>query len=424
MRRVLYLLLLCMMMPAAARAQYYVNPDGGQYYHADRQCDAISEKYWAGMREMDEDEAIARVGLSPCERCCKGKDEKKYTQVLGGTDADNLYEIIPLSGGGLLATGDTSSSDGWLSDRSRSGRSGWAACFTPDGCRTWNFCSRHSSNDRMMAPVAHADGSITVLLRSDGNDENQIELIRLDQAGEVIMRKTLMKLSQEEAHCALEWPGIFAGGYVISRIEHRGPRKPVYTWFDFDGNVLRTSEGPHEGSLMAVSQRHAIEVHEDAYWLCGLDAAGNETKLRRLLDVKGSDVTYSDLVSLPDGGVAACGSAAGEAGVDGRVTCFGADGQTKKELHVPGYQLEHLLVLEDGYAVTGRNLIGDCFVMRLNAQGEVVKGWQLQGFLPSDGQAMCRAEDGRIAVLTNLEGEKTENGMMNWEAMLTVLDMR
>lgn len=421
---ILFVWMLAFAAAGCAETAYYINPDGGRYYHADGQCDAISEKYWKNLRQVSESKVIAELALSPCSRCCADQAGGTYTRVIGGKGPDQLYEIESLPGGGFLAVGNTRSSDGWLSDRSKSGKSGWATHISSEGLRNWNFCSRHSSNDCMMAPVAHADGTITVLLRSDGNDYNQIELIRLDESGAVVGRKTLMKFSQDEAHCALEWPAAFSGGYVVSRIDHHGPRKPIYTWFDFEGNVIRTSEGPHEGSLAAVSERHVIEVHEDAYWLCALDEAGNETKLHRLFDVKGSDRTYLDMVSLTDGGAAACGTHGSRDAYDGLITRFDESGQTEAEFFVSGYRLEHLLALDDGYAAAGRDALGACYLLRMDRSGEILSRQQLKGELAYEGQAMCKTADGRVAVVTNYWGEQTEDGMVNWEALLTVLDMQ
>ena len=107
----------------------------------------------------------------------------------------------------------------------------------------------------MKAPVVHADGTITVLLESDGNEYDQTELIRLSMDGNVISRKTLVKIPKGNSGCAPEWPGVFSGGYVIAtfdlttkidfepiyRYSTKPTYQPVYHWFDFDGNLLKQS---------------------------------------------------------------------------------------------------------------------------------------------------------------------------------------
>ena len=72
MKKRIAALLACTLLGTAAMAEsiYYVNPDGGKYIHADRQCDSMSEKYWAGLESITQEEA-ARRGLERCSRCAQ-----------------------------------------------------------------------------------------------------------------------------------------------------------------------------------------------------------------------------------------------------------------------------------------------------------------------------------------------------------------
>ncbi|MBP3428020.1 MAG: hypothetical protein J6M47_07150 [Clostridia bacterium] len=417
----LLMMVSCFADPACAGAVYYINPDGGRYYHAERNCDAIAEAYRPGLVEMDADEALAMSGLGACPNCCAA--ETSYSRVIGGSGPDALYEVVALPDGDLLATGHTRSADGWLSDRSKTGKSGWAARIEEGGQRAWNFCSRHSNNDYMTTPVAHEDGSVTVLLRSDGSEYNQIELIRLNADGGVITRKTLMKLAQTEAHCALEWPKAFAGGYVVSRIEHTGPRVPVYTWYSFDGEVLRVSDGPKEGSLMAVGARHAIEPHDGTYWLCALDRRGHDTRLCELLDVKSGQVQYAEILSLDGGAAVVCGWRGGDA-CEGIITCFDAKGNVTMEMSIPDEKIEHLLPYDGGYAAVGRNRYEESSILLLDAQGRLVRRVPVKGHIARYGRPIALLEDGRLAVVSCFMGEDQGNGYANEEALLTVMDIQ
>lgn len=51
----------------------------------------------------------------------------------------------------------------------------------------------------MKVPVVHADGTITVLLETKGGVYDQVELIRLDDAGNVLSRNPLRSLRRREA---------------------------------------------------------------------------------------------------------------------------------------------------------------------------------------------------------------------------------
>ena len=137
----------------------------------------------------------------------------------GGSGTDEIGDLAVTPDGRVVMAGMTSSSDGTLSDRTRSGQSGWVALVDLQGNTCWNFCSRYGSNDRMKAPVVHADGTITVLLETKGGVYDQVELIRLDAAGNVLSRKPFVQLTQEGSAYAPEEPGVFCGGYVIATID-------------------------------------------------------------------------------------------------------------------------------------------------------------------------------------------------------------
>lgn len=204
----------------------------------------------------------------------------------GGSGTDEIQDLAVTPDGRVVMAGMTSSSDGTLSDRTREGQSGWGALVDLQGNTCWNFCSRYGSNDRMKAPVVHADGTITVLLETKGGVYDQVELIRLDAAGNVLSRKPLAQLTQEGSAYAPEEPGVFCGGYVIATIDstkkidfepvYRYSKgvvyQPVYHFFDFDGNLLFETQAIWQNGIAQTSRAHVIEAIDQMYWLCALDA--------------------------------------------------------------------------------------------------------------------------------------------------------
>lgn len=55
---------------------YYVNPEGGSYYHTQRECVTVREEYRAGMVEVREEQlSQAYVHLKPCNICLQEKTQ-------------------------------------------------------------------------------------------------------------------------------------------------------------------------------------------------------------------------------------------------------------------------------------------------------------------------------------------------------------
>ena len=350
----------------------------------------------------------------------------------GGSAPDQINDIAVTGDGRLVMAGWTSSSDGTLSDRTKSGQSGWVALVDLQGNTCWNFCSRYGSDDRMMAPVVHEDATITVLLNSNGNRFRQIELIRLDMDGHVISRKTLVRLEQERSGCAPEYPGVFSGGYVIATYDLSSPiafepvyrysegvvYQPVYQWFDFDGNPLFSAQTLWQGSVAQVSENHVIEAIDQTYWLCSLDRQGNHKKLVSLYDGLRMNMAYRDLISLPDGGAAACRSQLidGQAGT--LIQRWDAQGKTVYEIGMKGYQANHLQRLGDKLIVCGE-IGGRNELMVLNAFGEVLEQREV-GEVLQTGRALAVLDDGTVLMAGKVEGEQTDSQVVNWDVQISV----
>ena len=124
---------------------------------------------------------------------CLCMGAKAETMVIGGSKEDAVMDIAVGDDGRVVLAGYTASSDGTLSDRSKSGRSGWVACYDAQGNLLWNFCSRHDAQDMMRHPVIHEDGTISVILISVNSVHEQVgeEWIHLSAEGNVIEREQI-----------------------------------------------------------------------------------------------------------------------------------------------------------------------------------------------------------------------------------------
>lgn len=444
MKRMMTVMLACALLVTAAHAQeiYYVNPDGGRYIHESRHCDAMSEKYWPTLQEITLEEA-ARRGLMRCQRCQSTQEEPVFMEsqmltaehaqatsgesqvyTLGGSEADVIHDVTAMPDGGALLAGFTRSHDGTLSDRTMQGWTGWLCRVDAAGHVLWNFCSRRGSDDRMRAPVVHADGSITVLLDGNGNERNLIELILLNPQGEVISRRTIVELSNAQGNCMIEEPGVFAGGYVIAGADvEANLRSITYRWFDFEGKPIKTVKGQWDRAVMAVSSGHIIEVHDGAYWLCSLDEQGNDTRLCRLFESDGRDsltrMTFTSLATLDDGGALACMHQGMEAQRMGRLIRFGADGSVVWQLDLGSFSPDDVCAVPGGFAMTGEAMEGTYQLIWGDGDGQVLRRHDLDRVYEFNAShSLAILTDGRAAYAGAAQGPKGKGDFVNYDVQL------
>jgi len=344
---------------------------------------------------------------------------------LGGSEADVVYNLTAMPDGHMLLAGMTMSSDGTLADRTKTGQTGWLACVAAGGDTLWNFCSRQGPRDYMRAPVVHEDGTITVLLMGNGSEKNLLELIRLSAQGDVIGRKTILAFSNDEAQCLIEEPGVFSGGYVLASADlNEGFRRITYRWFDFDGKLLKTAANQWDGAVMAVGGRHIIEAHDGAYWLCSLDESGGDTRLCRLFDSDGSDymtrMTFTSLVSMEDGGAAACMHQGQNEKSRGRMIRFNADGSVRYQLDLGSFRPDDLRRTQEGFAMTGMTGDGAYMLWWLGDEGKLLRTDALSFVYDYASCPFDVLADGSAAVACRTQGKKGAGDMVNYDVELHI----
>lgn len=388
---------------ASACAQtVYINTAGGRYIHTRPDCDTIDEQYASSMLALSEEEAAARGVYRRCGRCMAAQNVQRAGEwCFGGSGRDTVNGLADAGSGRIVMTGATDSCDGTLAGRTKTGHSGWTAMVDAQGNTLWNFCTRYGSRDMMTSPVVHEDGTITVLLHSNGSEFEQIELIRLNDVGGVVSRKPLMTIRDERCGWAPEWPGVFSGGYIVASydrsISFDNPGgnmpvyQPVYHGFDFDGNPLFETQAPWECSMACVGYAHTIEVIDGTWALCALDEQGKRTMLSTLENARERNRSYTALVSLPDGGAAAVQN---WGGTDARLRRWDAQGTLMGEMTLPNLRDCRIRLAGEGLAVIGEQDIENDVVVLLDASGQVL---QRQAVGDAHHESLMVMEDGRTA---------------------------
>ncbi|MBR5289037.1 MAG: hypothetical protein IKU34_10690 [Clostridia bacterium] len=266
----------------------------------------------------------------------------------GGSKRDWVYDMAVAPDGRIAVAGYTESSDGTLSDRTKTWRAGWVMMLDQNMNVLWNFCSRSGDMDYMCAPVFHEDGTLSVVHVTEGK---QVKIIGLNEEGKRIKSVTVMSRKGGDEHFGVV--GAMEHGYLLKRWKG-DPERASYALFDFGGTQLI---GYGEGAqFSAVSEKHMIALDNSGLWLCQpglLEGEGPRSNGVRLnvLDAQGNaDRSYQSVVSLADGGAAACGYINGAQGANGLLSRWDARGNLVFEMIVVGNPLKELVCTQDGYA--------------------------------------------------------------------------
>lgn len=190
-------------------------------------------------------------------------EKRSYTY--GGSGHDILYEAAVSADGRVVLTGTTDSSDGTLSTRTKTGRSGWALCIDTHGNVLWNFCTRRGSYDTLRHPVFLEDGSVAVLLNTSHSGLYEVEWILLDKDGRQLDRKILDSRSV---------PWIVRSGGVADDLSsytlyahNKKTTEQISLLYTFDGEWIRETDYVEEDyfpePVLSDGTRITIENDDD-----------------------------------------------------------------------------------------------------------------------------------------------------------------
>ncbi len=127
---------------------------------------------------------------------CPALAQEGWTREFGGNGEDSLPWMIS-AGDGLLIVGHTSSTDGDLKMRTRSGKAGWMLRLNAQGETEWSLCTAHVGRCEMGRPYAHADGTFSATLSAQGEGS---EWLRVSEAGKVTARIALPQAQEACGH--------------------------------------------------------------------------------------------------------------------------------------------------------------------------------------------------------------------------------
>ena len=317
-------------------------------------------------------------------------------QRYGGSGNDVILDLAA-GGGRTVITGYTESSDGTLSDRTKRGHSGWVMCMDAQGNVLWNFCSRHDVNDRIRHPVIHEDGTVSVILFSQNEADEQLseEWIHLTPDGQVIERERIPGRG-----------GIFflpgERGYIQAETTAEGRRFYLIEWggvqrrmidFDTDADIqLDEASGAY---VLAVSM-------DEGYQIFALDGQlrGREWVVRSGLP---AERAYRHILALEDGGLAAIGRENEGFGTNYVFTRWNAEGVVLSDIALDTRDLP-LWMCETGDGLLMLDFYGT--LIRTDLNGNVLRQERIE--VPGSARGMAALPDGRalIACRRGEEGQE------------------
>ena len=333
--------------------------------------------------------------------------------IYGGSADDALGSITASEDGRIVMAGYTNSTDGTLASRTKTGRSGWALCVDAQGEVLWSFCTRLGDHDVLTAPLFHEDGSVTLILEAEvlASGEQEIELIRLDRAGEVVFRKTLMRTGGDMAY--IDYAYSTDEGYIVSWSDKQA-RSLASALFDWDANRVREMGPMPDSRVFARSEGHVLRESGNMKVLFAVDARGDETTLdAEELPVNTITATdISSLITLPDGGAAGVGTANNTddyAARQGLFIRWDAQGNRVFEWWLEGEaQLYSVIKTPDGFAALGERVDSEENWELVTFGEDGVK----RGVVPLGGKAILSWGSGSLALLPDgsLAAIKKEDG--------------
>ena len=177
----------------------------------------------------------------------------------------------------------------------------------------------------------------------------QVKIIRLNAGGEQIASKTVLTECAEDEN--IYAVGVLDMGYLMEHLREYGSRA-THQLYDWDGNLLSAYEGMTIAD--AVGGKHLLRRVKEGIELCVLDAQGTLTPLSLAARAGRDGVMrlYEDVVTLEDGGAAACGRIWEKpiTGVEGLLSRWDAQGNLVFEMIVPMGELKAMARTGSGFA--------------------------------------------------------------------------
>ncbi len=268
----------------------------------------------------------------------------------GGSRRDWINGMAVAPDGRIAVTGYTESSDGTLSDRTKTWRAGWVMMLDQDMNVLWNFCSRSGDADHMRCPVFRDNGQMTAVHHTEGK---QMKIVWIDENGEEAFSDTVMTVKEEGERISVI--GAMEEGYLMLRSQENGRRR-TFTLFDWLGGQLWTLAGVD--GVQAVSGNHLMCETQEGLFLSSVDTGGLLTTLCSVAQMENGSVKreYESMISLADGGAAACGriwEGTTPANAQGILSHWDAQGNLVFEMIVAIGKLSEMVQTESGFAAAG-----------------------------------------------------------------------
>jgi len=276
----------------------------------------------------------------------------------GGTGEDELREVVS-AGDGLFAVGTTSSADGDLAGRKRSGQTGWALRIGADGQRLWDFCSAKSGMLDMCAPHAYADGTLSLVLTDETRQRG--EWILLSEKGRQIARTAIPQApcpTGEDARIIGMAAGEDASGRVLMLLmEHTASGELCCAALGEDGHARGCGEfyGDAQGVLLA-ADGCVLHLGADLGALAMTRLSPDAPPQARTMSPFGDGVgvsRVSDALIAADGSLALCGqTVTADQKSSGFLLRLSAEGETIFARTLPNHPIPTRMTETDtGYAV-------------------------------------------------------------------------
>lgn len=221
----------------------------------------------------------------------------------------------PSARDGLFAVGTTTSADGDLSARTRSGETGWALRIGADGQRQWDFCSAKSGMAIMCAPHAFADDTFSLVLTDETCQRGEWILLseRGRQTARVTIPENLCPQQRNGSLVGMEACEGERGRYLALLLEHEGDGMLCCTALLKTGEVFSCGEfyGDAQGVLLADDVKGCV-VHLGAELgaLAVTQLAPGELPRTEMFSPFGEETgvgSVSDALIVSDGSLVLCG---------------------------------------------------------------------------------------------------------------------